>query len=69
MWSVWGLRGNGNRSGSAAETRSGSGDNVNNPTTWFGPLSHISGRTEPQGTVAQAVGASDTCWPLPSLPD
>lgn len=47
----------------------GQRDTVNNPTTWFGPLSHISRMQGPQGTAVAASGASDTCWPLPSLPD
>lgn len=47
----------------------GQRDTVNNPTTWFGPLSHISRKWGPRGTAAAVSGASDTCWPLPSLPD
>lgn len=47
----------------------GQADTVNNPTTCFGPQSHLSAAPGPRGTAAAAAGASDTCWPLPSLPD
>lgn len=45
------------------------GHTVNNPTTCFGPQSHLSSNGGPEGTGTAASGATDTCWPLPSLPD
>lgn len=47
----------------------GQRDTVNNPTTRFRPRSHISRSLGPWGTATIASVASDTCWPLPSLPD
>lgn len=43
--------------------------NVNNPTTSFGPWVVFLEGFGPWGTAVAASGASDTCWPLPSLPD
>lgn len=47
----------------------GQRDTVNNPMTWFGPLSYISRSLAPRGKAVATSAASDTCWPLPSLPD